>query len=275
MSKSSTNTNPHTPSRECTPAKIERFRLLDTWVDGLTTASFLASIGSAVEQDRSMLIANHNVNSLALLQRDTAFRRFYEQADLVFVDGLPVVGIARMLGERVSRHHRIAVLDWLWPLCALAEENGWRIVHLGGTPDVLEQAEAEIRRRHPRLAFASIHGYFDVQDPAANEAVLDAVGGLRPTVLLVGMGMPRQEHWLAQNANKLPSCVTITVGGILSYLSDDRPTPPRWLGRWGVEWVFRLATEPRRLWRRYLVEPLVLVSPVLSALRGRRRPRER
>ncbi len=83
------------------------------------------------------------------------------------------------------------------------------------------------------------------------------------------MGMPRQEAWVLANLDDLPPTVVITVGGIFGYLADDRPTAPRWMGTLGVEWLFRLVTEPRRLWRRYLVEPLVLIRPILRAVRRR------
>jgi len=109
-----------------------------------------------------------------------------------------------------------------------------------------------------------------VHDPDQNHAVLERLRELRPDVLLVGMGMPRQEHWLHNHLGQMPRCVVVTVGGILSFLGEDRPTPPRWLGRLGFEWVFRLATEPRRLWRRYLLEPLVLVPVFMRAIAARR-----
>lgn len=245
--------------------KPERHEFLDTWVDGMTVPDLVDQVVVGVQGGKQMLVANHNVNSLVLLQHDEQFRDFYERPDLIFVDGAAVVPLARALGADVRMKHRVAVLDWLWPMCAEAERRGWRLVHLGGTQEVLDKAAAVIVERHPKLSFQSIHGFFDVEDPEQNRGIVERLRDLRPDVLLVGMGMPRQERWLHDHLEQVPPCVVITVGGILSFLGEDRPTPPRWLGRLGLEWLYRLATEPRRLWRRYLLEPLVLVPVLVRA----------
>ena len=252
------------------PSPPQRLRFLDTWVDAMTVSTFLDEVGAVAHEHGELLVANHNVNSLVLLQRSQLFRDFYERPNLIFIDGTAVVALARLLGEPARLEHRIAVLDWFWPLCARAEGEGWHLVHLGGTPEVLARACEKVRDRHPALSFTALHGYFDPHSAAENGRVLEQLRDARPTVLLVGMGMPRQELWLYENAALLPRTVVITVGGILSFIGDDRPTPPRWLGRLGLEWLFRVVTEPRRLWRRYLVEPFVLVPIVAGEARKRR-----
>jgi N-acetylglucosaminyldiphosphoundecaprenol N-acetyl-beta-D-mannosaminyltransferase len=245
------------------PPEPPRWPLLGTYVDGFTLSGFLSTVRAGVERNRRTLIANHNVNSLALYQRDAEFRLLYSRTDYVFIDGTPVVGLARLFGAHAHTRHRVAVLDWIWPLFALAEREGWSVVHLGGAEDVLERASQRAAGRHPHLWLTTIHGYFGAEE---NDAVLARIRHARPQVLLVGMGMPRQERWLLHNLNELPDCVVITVGGILGYLGEDRPTPPRWLGPTGLEWLFRLTTEPRRLWRRYLLEPLPLVPVIVREL---------
>lgn len=249
---------------------VQRHHLLDTWVDGFTVESFLEAVSAWADDGKRVVVANHNVNSLVHLHRDTVFARFYDTVDANYIDGAAVVVLARMLGSSVPMRHRIAVLDWIWPLFAEAEAAGWSVVHVGGAPAALETATNKILRRHPGVRLTAISGYFDMDDPAANQTVLDQVHQARPTILLVGMGMPRQETWLEANLERLPECVIITVGGILSFLGDERPTAPRWLGSIGLEWLFRLLTEPTRLWRRYLVEPFTLVPVIAADLRKRR-----
>jgi N-acetylglucosaminyldiphosphoundecaprenol N-acetyl-beta-D-mannosaminyltransferase len=98
------------------------------------------------------------------------------------------------------------------------------------------------------------HGYFD---PAgeANESVLEEIRRFAPEVVMIGMGMPRQEQWIADNINSLGSAVVLPCGAAIDYVAGEIPTPPRWAGRWGLEWLYRLLAEPGRLWKRYLVEP--------------------
>jgi N-acetylglucosaminyldiphosphoundecaprenol N-acetyl-beta-D-mannosaminyltransferase len=250
---------------------LQRYHLLGSWLDDYTVPTLLQDIAAAAATGRPWLIANHNVNSLALMQTAPAFRDFFRRPDRIFIDGTGVLGLAKLLGHPLHSDHRVAVLDWIWPLCALAEEQGWRLAHLGGSGSGLRRARAAILARHPGLDLVTVDGFFDVGSPAEVEAVLSELRLARPTVLLVGMGMPRQELWLDRHLADLPSCVVITVGGILSFVGGERPTPPRWLGRLGLEWLYRLATEPRRLWRRYLLEPWHLLPAVLREVRGRLR----
>lgn len=254
---------PGQEQRRTRPARqVPRHRVLDSYVDAFTEGSFLDMVREAVQEQRPVLVANHNLHSLALHDRDPEFQRFYAAADHVFIDGAPVIALARLRGARLSSAHRLAVLDWIWPLFAQAEAEGWHVVHIGGAVPMLDRVRALVEERHPRLNLTLIDGYFDPDDPRENGVVLDAVKQAEPDVLLVGMGMPRQEQWLLRNLPALPPATVITVGGVLSFLGGDRPTPPRWLGPFGAEWLFRLATEPRRLWRRYLLEPLPLVPSV-------------
>jgi N-acetylglucosaminyldiphosphoundecaprenol N-acetyl-beta-D-mannosaminyltransferase len=253
---------------------VPRYELLDTYVDAYTLETFLQDVQAAVASGSRLLIANHNINSLTLMRRDARFRSFFDSVDRIFIDGTGVLLLARMFGARLRHANRLAVLDWIWPFCARAESEGWRVAHLGGTGETLQAAREALLERHPELSLTTIDGFFDALDGAANAAVLERLVEARPDVLLIGMGMPRQERWLEDNRAALPVCVTVTVGGILSFIGAERPTPPRWIGRYGLEWAYRVATEPRRLWRRYLVEPFALVPVVIRALireRGRRR----
>lgn len=241
---------------------LRRHQLLDSYVDAYTVPTLLDDIEAAAVSGEPWLIANHNVNSLTLMQHDAGFRDFFTRADRIFLDGVGALLLAKVTGAHLRHEHRVAVLDWIWPLCARAEDRSWSLVHLGGTGEGLERARRAILARHPGLQLTTIDGFFDVEDPEQNAGVVAEIKSAQPTVLLVGMGMPRQERWLDRHLDELTPTVVITVGGILSFLGGERPTPPRWLGRLGIEWLYRLVTEPRRLWRRYLLEPMHLLPVV-------------
>lgn len=246
-----------------------RYHFLDIWVDQFTIDSFLHYVRCVTTARLPTVIAHHNLNSLAICRRSPVIRSFYDQVDAVFVDGMGVVATARLMGAPIRVEHRLGVLDWIWPLLEMAARERWHVMHLGGSEEVLDEATRAILARHPSLRLTCIDGYFDMGPGSTGSAdALARVQEGRPDLLLVGMGMPRQELWLLANRHALPPCVVITVGGIFSFISGERRTAPRWLGPLGLEWLFRLATEPRRLWRRYLVEPLPLVVPIFgSALR--------
>jgi N-acetylglucosaminyldiphosphoundecaprenol N-acetyl-beta-D-mannosaminyltransferase len=128
-----------------------------------------------------------------------------------------------------------------------------------------------VRRRWPDIKIAGHHGFFDMAEGSTqNGAVIGAINAAACDVLLVGMGMPRQEHWIAANRSAINAKVILATGGFMDYFAGEIPTPPRLLARVGLEWLFRLRDEPRRLWKRYLVEPWLLMHIiVMDAIRRR------
>lgn len=249
---------------------IQRWKLLGTQVDAMSVDDLLGQLSEAVVCHRRLVVLNHNLHSLALYQRDPEFRELYRRADLVFIDGMAVVTLLRLAGRPVHRESRLAVLDWIWPLFDLAVREGWHIVHVGSREPVISRARHTIADRTPGLRLTAMSGFFDAQPGSPeSEGILRAVAEAQPDLLMVGMGMPRQEHWVLQSWSQLPDCPVVTVGGVLGFLGGERPPAPRLIGQVGLEWLFRLVTEPRRLWRRYLVEPWILVPPLARELTSR------
>lgn len=217
------------------------------------------------------LIVNHNLHSIYHFHRCEPMRSVYARADACFIDGMPLIFWGRWLGEPLRPEHRITVLDWIGPLLELAQTRAWRVYALGGRPEVVGRSQDYVAGRYPGLEFRAASGYFDQADPQANHRVVSDINAYRPDVLLVGMGMPRQETWLAHNLDRLEPCVAITVGAIFDYLTGEIPTPPRWTGRLGVEWLARLLMTPGRVWQRYLLEPWSLIPHALRDLLRKRR----
>jgi len=233
-----------------------RYGLLGVWVNALTLQELNDLVARAIADDRKWVIANHNLNSVRLSHRHPGMKRFFENVEFIHVDGMPLVWIGRLLGHPLRREHRVTYVDWLWPLMGLAEKNGWRVFYLGSRHETVSAGVQRIREQHPELGISFRSGYFDSSDSSReNAAVIEAINAFRPHVLMVGMGMPRQEIWIADNLDKVKANVVLPSGAAIDYVAGAVATPPRWSGKIGMEWVFRLAHEPRRLWRRYLVEP--------------------
>ena len=232
------------------------FTFLGISVSPLTLEQLLACIAQAIARPQQAIIANHNLHSLYLLGRRPALREFYRRAALTHIDGMPLVWIGRLYGHPLRRAHRVTYVDLLPALLDEASRRGWRVFYLGSQPPVCQAAVQAVARLYPSLVLDHAHGYFNPERTSAqNRAVLAQIRSFAPQVLLVGMGMPRQEEWILANRAALPPSVILPCGAAMDYLAGAIPTPPRWAGRLGLEWLFRLVAEPRRLGSRYLVEP--------------------
>ena len=245
----------------------QRARLLGAPVDLVTAGQVLDFVADAVDQGRKAVVANHNLHSLHLVRTCRAMAAMYEAADLIAIDSMPLVLWGRLLGAPFSRAHRSTYLDWRDQFWATAAARRWRVFYLGAAPDVAEEAARRLAQRWPGVEIATRHGYFD-QTPgsAENRSVIDEINAFRPDVLMVGMGMPLQEVWISQNFGALRQGVVIPVGGAFDYEAGVQLAAPRLLGHMGLEWLFRLAFQPRRLFGRYMIEPWRLVVPAVKDL---------
>jgi N-acetylglucosaminyldiphosphoundecaprenol N-acetyl-beta-D-mannosaminyltransferase len=215
---------------------------------------------------RRVMYANAHVLNQSAGQ--PALRDALEGADLVYCDGYGVRLAARAL--EVETPHRMTGADWIWDLAGLCRERGLSIYLLGSEPAVSARAAERLGRTFPGLRIAgSHHGYFQVGSPH-EDRVIEDINARRPSIVLVGMGTPKQELWVQRNAARLDVDVLWTVGALLDIVSGRVPRAPAWLADNGLEWIFRLAIEPQRMWRRYLLGNPVFVSRVLSQARGAR-----
>jgi N-acetylglucosaminyldiphosphoundecaprenol N-acetyl-beta-D-mannosaminyltransferase len=243
-----------------------RLSLLGIDVNPLTIPQLMSCIDTVIERNECRIIAHHNLHSVYLYQRDIKMRMFYKRADIVHIDGMPLVYWARLLGYPVSREQRVTYVDWVHPLLALAAYEGWRVFYLGGKPGVAARAAERLRCQYPSLIIGTHHGYFRSDE---NDTVLATIADFRPHILMVGMGMPRQEHWILDNLDRIRTNAILTAGACFDYIAGEIQTPPRWMGRIGLEWLYRLISEPRRLGRRYLVEPWSLLPLMIKDIQLR------
>jgi N-acetylglucosaminyldiphosphoundecaprenol N-acetyl-beta-D-mannosaminyltransferase len=249
--------------------------LLGVRMHAATISQLTATISETILNGGRCIIGCHNLHSIYLFHHDARMRQFYEIADRTHIDGMVLVWLARLLGYPACRDHRVTWLDWLHPLMALAAEKEWRVFYLGSAPGIAEYAAGVLRQQYLGLSIKTRHGYFDVAaDGPENRAIREDINAYRPHLLMVGMGQPRQEKWVVENVDHVSAAAILTPGACFDYVAGALPVPWRFLGRIGLEWAFRLATEPRRLGRRYLIEPWSL-APLLRhdlarRIRGRK-----
>jgi N-acetylglucosaminyldiphosphoundecaprenol N-acetyl-beta-D-mannosaminyltransferase len=245
--------------------KFPTFNLFGIRVQAITTTDLLTVISDALVNEATYVISNLNMHYLYGWHRYSAIRVHHARADFTHIDGLPLIPLFRLFGARLKGKHRIAYMEFLPVLATEAVKQGWRIYYLGSDPGVVEKGAARLREQHPGLKLRTHHGYFDTHG-AENEAVLSDIRAYAPEVLMVGMGMPRQEAWVTENLDHIAARTIFSCAGCtMDYAAGVIPSCPRWLGNSGFEWLYRLLAEPARLWRRYLVEPWFVLGLLTMA----------
>ena len=190
-----------------------------------------------------------NAAKLVAMQDDPELREIVNQCELVSADGQSIVWASRVLGDPLPE--RVAGVDLMFELLALSEEKGYRVYFLGAKADVLDRAVANAKAKHPGLRIAGARdGYFAEDE---DQAVAEAVRFAAPDILFVAMPSPKKEKWLAQYGRCIGVPFVMGVGGSVDVLAGHTRRAPVILQRTGLEWAYRLAQEPRRLMRRYLV----------------------
>jgi len=222
--------------------------------------STLLDLASAwIGEAASRTIMYVNAHCLNIAQQDSDYRAVLNSADLVYADGVAVAWASRWLGGPKMR--RATGADWIEPFCALAEKNQWRLYIVAGAPGVAAQAVDALQARYPRLCVAGIaDGFFSARNE--EETILDIVA-TAPDVVLIGMGVPRQEKWLATHRHRLPAPVCWTVGALFDYLAGVERRAPAWMRRLALEWCWRLFVDPIGKWRRYVVGNPLFVYRVM------------
>jgi N-acetylglucosaminyldiphosphoundecaprenol N-acetyl-beta-D-mannosaminyltransferase len=243
-------------------------RLFDIDVQTAPPADLLRRILGFAGDGRSHHVTYVNAHVLNQANRDPELRKALQDSDLVYCDGYGVRLAARLIGLPVP--HRMTGADWIWAVASLCQERGLSLYLLGSDPGSAADAGAAVRRWYPRLDIRGTHhGYFELGSPHS-ERVLEDIVEKKPDILLVGMGTPQQERWVEHYADRLDVPVVWTVGALFDYLSRRVPRAPHWLADHGLEWVFRLALEPRRMWRRYLLGNPAFLTRVLRERKGAR-----
>ncbi len=213
-----------------------------------------------------------NAAKLVAIQHDPELRRIVGACELVTADGQPVVWASRLLGDPLPE--RVAGIDLMYELFALAERRGFRVFILGAKADVLDQARTKLLARHPRLQLVGARdGYFSHDE---EHEVAEEVRTARPDILFVAISSPRKEYWLGHYARTIDVPFVMGVGGAIDVVAGITRRAPAPFQRLGLEWAYRLAQEPRRLWRRYAVTNVqfarLLAGAVLRQRGGRGKP---
>lgn len=241
---------------------MDKVQILNGYFDSVTTEETLDWIARCMRLGTRGYICTVNVAILMMMASEPRLQQFVNAAALVVADGQPLIWVSRLFSCPLPE--RVTGIDLVDAIAQLAEHKRFRVYLLGASQEVIQAVAANLQQKYPRLEICGCDdGYFSAAE--APERV-EAIRKSGAQILFVGMGVPRQEFFLAEYWSDLGVNLAIGVGGSFDVIAGMKQRAPLWMQEVGLEWLFRLLQEPRRLWKRYLVTNLKFIYQVLCEM---------
>ena len=252
------------------PALSDRVNIVGVGATPQDLNTAVATLERWRAEGRQEYVCVVSVHGLVVAQRDPVIRHALNHCGMATEDGMPLVWWSRLAG--FSRARRVCGSDLLDKVCAHGVPNKFRHYFYGASPKVLEQLIERLQKRHPGLCVAGYHSPpFRPLTSAEDAADIAAINAAEPDFVWVGLGMPKQEKWMVEHLGKINATALIGVGAAFDFHAGTKPRAPVWMQRSGLEWLFRLMTEPRRLAHRYLIDNSLFIGYMLQQVTGLRK----
>ena len=250
--------------------KALRSNILGVGVNTINMPQAVEKIEELVCRGRSHYVCVTGVHGVVESQRDARLRQIHNAASLVTPDGMPLVWASHMMGYRWV--DQVCGSDLMLEVCKRTVSKGYRHFLYGGAPGVPERLAERLRKQIPGLQICGVYSppYRELTNQE-DEEIVRLINEANPHIVWVGLSTPKQEYWMSRQVGNLNSSLMIGVGAAFDFHAGLKPRAPVWMRHCGLEWLFRLCCEPKRLWRRYLFSiPLFAKLIVLQLLRLRR-----
>ncbi len=243
--------------------------LFDVRIDAATTAQVVSAVNEAIIHRKRLLIGVVNAAKMVKMRKDDALRRAVLGADLILADGMSIVWACKILGTRLPE--RVAGIDLMEKILESCNQQARRVYLLGAAQDVLDKVQQLIRERHPGVVIVGARsGYYK---PEEEETVAQEIAAAKPDVLFVGMSSPRKERFLLRWWSTMDVPVCHGVGGAFDVAAGKVKRAPRVWQQAGMEWLYRMLQEPRRMTPRYVTTNTIFAGMLLRAMAGNVRRR--
>ncbi|HLB50071.1 MAG TPA: WecB/TagA/CpsF family glycosyltransferase [Anaerolineales bacterium] len=250
--------------------QIERVDVLGVHVSAINMPLALETIEDWIARRERHYVCVTGVHGIMESQQDESLRRIHNAAGLVTPDGMPLVWVSRLKGQR--HVNRVYGPDLMLALCERSVAKGYRHYLYGGMEGVPERLAANLQIRFPDLQIVGTYsprfGPINDEDDAE---ITHMINDAAPDIVWVGLSTPKQERWMAAHTDRLTAPVLIGVGAAFDFHAGLKKQAPRWMQRSGLEWLFRLVSEPSRLWKRYLINNPKFIFNIALQLTGLRR----
>ncbi len=238
--------------------------LLNTYVNNLSRQEAEEMIDGFVRERKKAYIVEVNTDVIMKIEKDAYLKQITDEADMVLVDGMPLVWISKLHKRPVKE--KVSGSDLSLGLCALAAKKGYSIFILGGKEGVADQAKRRLEGQFLGLRVVGTEapplGFEKNETELAR--FREKISALRPDIVLVCLGCPKQEKWIYENYQKIDATVFMCAGATVDFLAGNVRRAPEWMSKSGLEWFYRFLMEPKRLFKRYFIDDTKVLGLVIK-----------
>lgn len=235
---------------------LNRRRFMNTYIDDLTLEEAVEHIEHCIKTRKIGQVITPNVDQIVRLEWDEYFREICENCELLLVDGHPLLWIAKLYGKPFKQ--KVCGSDLVPVLCEMASKKGYSVFFLGAAPGVAKIAADRMVEQYPGLTIAGT--YSPPLGFEKDREELDKINTLllksKADMLFVGMGVPKQDIFIYENMKQYQIPVSFSIGGTIDFIAGKQKRAPRWIRNLGFEWLYRLFQDPKRMFRRYIINDL-------------------
>lgn len=241
---------------------MEKQALLNTYVNNVDMSETICAIEEMIASQNKSYIVAINVDVVMKIENDSYLKKIVDDADMVLVDGKPLVWISKLHKRPVKA--KISGSDLVPELCKVAQKKKYTIFIIGGKDGIAEKAKVNLEKKLPGIEIVGVYappfGFEKNQDEL--DKINSMISDVHPDLLIACFGCPKQEKWIYENIDKYDAKVTICAGATVDFLAGNVKRAPRWMSDHGLEWFYRLLQEPKRMFKRYLVDDVKILRLV-------------
>lgn len=243
---------------------MQKQQLLNTYVNNVTMKETISAIENMISENRKSYVVAINVDVVMKIEDDPYLKEIVDNADMVLVDGKPLVWISKLHKKPVKA--KISGSDLVPLLCKEAAEKGYRIFILGGKDGVASIAKQKLIKQYPNIEIVGTYAPplgFE-KNPVELEKINDMISNVYPDLLITCFGCPKQEKWIYENIKKFDAKVSVCAGATVDFLAGNVKRAPRWMSEYGFEWFYRFLQEPKRMFKRYFVDDMKIAKLIIK-----------
>lgn len=237
-----------------------RIKFLNTKVDNITMAQALGKIDELVINKKPSYVVTPNVDHIVKLENDNEFRKVYEDADLILTDGQPLIWISKLIKSPIIE--KVSGSDLFPKVCELASKKGYKVFLLGAAEGVAKMAADKLMVKYQGLDVVGTYSppFGFEKDETETNKIIKMINEVKPDILAVGLGAPKQEKFIWKFKDKLNVPVSLAIGASIDFEAGNIKRCPRWMQNRGLEWFYRLLKEPKRMFKRYIIDDMAIVK---------------